>query len=206
MLETIREFAAELLDGLARERRPPRRGTPSGWPRSSRRGEPELDGADQEVWLARFADEHDEIRAALAFGRGDLVLRIAGACATFWWVHGHWTEGRRWLDLALAQPLPQDDGLRAKALEGAAHLAMRQLDGSRALGRAEESLALRQRSGDESGIARSLRILGLIASVEGDSDEFRRYTEESAAFARRSGRRLGTVDGAQQPRLHRPAG
>ncbi len=186
MLETIREFAAELLDG-----------TPEGDDLRTRHaewvtafvesGEPELDGADQEVWLARFAAEHDEIRAALAYARGDLVLRVAGACATFWWVHGHWTEGRRWLDLALAQPLPQDAGLRAKALEGAAHLAMRQLDGSRALGRAEESLALRQRSGDESGIARSLRILGLIASVEGDSDEFRRYTEESAAFARRSG-------------------
>ena len=44
-----------------------------------------------------------------------------------------------------------------------------------------------KRMGDESGIARSLRILGLIASVEGDTEAFRRYTEESAVFARRSG-------------------
>ena len=68
------------------------------------------------------------------------MLRVASACATFWWVHGHWTEGRRWLDLALAQPLPQEDRLRAKALEGAAHLAMRQLDCERASDRPRRAL------------------------------------------------------------------
>ena len=28
-------------------------------------------------------------------------MRTGGACATFWWIRGHWTEGRRWLALAL---------------------------------------------------------------------------------------------------------
>ncbi len=64
---------------------------------------------------------------------------------------------------------------------------MRQLDLADATGPAAESLAIRRRLGDESGIARSLRVLGLIATMAGDIDEFRRYTEESATFARRSG-------------------
>ena len=185
MLETIREHAIEQLDasgeGVEIRARHAR------WVADFvERAEPELDGADQEAWLARLAEEHDEIRAALGYGRDALVLRIAGACATFWWIQGHWTEGRRWLDLALSQAQPQDDHLRAKALEGTAHLAMRQLDIDHARGPAAESLAIRQGMGDESGIARSLRILGLIASVEGDTAAFRRYTEESAVFARRS--------------------
>lgn len=186
MLETIREYAAERLEASGESDDVRRRH--ADWVTAFvERAEPELDGADQEAWLTRFAEEHDEIRTALAFSRGDIALRIAGACSTFWWVHGHWTEGRRWLDGALAQPVPQDDRSRAKALEGAAHLAMRQLDLADAWGPAAESLAIRQRLGDDSGIARSLRVLGLIATVAGDSDGFRRYTEESAAFARRSG-------------------
>jgi hypothetical protein len=64
---------------------------------------------------------------------------------------------------------------------------MRQLDIASARGTAVESLAIRRRLGDESGMARSLRILGLIASVEDDADAFRRFTEESAEYARRSG-------------------
>ncbi|MEO8230298.1 MAG: tetratricopeptide repeat protein [Chloroflexota bacterium] len=64
---------------------------------------------------------------------------------------------------------------------------MRQLDDRSAIGPAQESLAIRRRSGDLSGIARSLWVLGLIATVIHDIAEFRRYTEESAEFARRAG-------------------
>ena len=186
MLETIRDYAAERLDGSDEADEIRRRH--AEWVGAFvARADAQLDGRDQEAWFARFAEEHDEIRAALAFSRGDLALGIAGSSATFWWVHGHWTEGRRWLDLTLTRSGPQDDRLRAKALEGSAHLAMRQLDIASAAASAAESLAIRQRLGDESGIARSLRVLGLIASVEDDADAFRRFTEESAESARRSG-------------------
>ncbi len=186
MLQTIRDFAVALLE--ASPEADALRQHHAEWVAALvERGEPRLEGPEQEVWLARFAEEHDEIRAALTVGRGDIALRVAGATATFWWVHGHWTEGRRWLDHALAQPGPHDDSLRAKVLEGSAHLAFRQLDYEQAKRQAGESLAIRTRSGDESGIARSLRVLGVIASGEGDQDEFRRCTEASAESARRSG-------------------
>ncbi len=100
------------------------------------RSEPELEGGDQPTWLRRLAAEHDEVRSALSWSidrrDADLALRLAGSTASFWWIHGHWTEGRRWLEAALA--LDGQAGLdrRAKALEGAAHLAMRQWDDVRA--------------------------------------------------------------------------
>ncbi len=186
MLETVREFADEQLEaaGGAREIRLRH----ARWCADIvQQAEPELEGAAQDAWLDRLAEEHDNIRAALSYADGDLRLQISGAMATFWWVHGHWTEGRGLLEAALAEPGPQDPRLRAKALEGEAHLATRQLDHGRATVLAEESLTIRRWLDDRSGIARSLRVLGLIASSEGDAHEFRRRTEESAAFARASG-------------------
>jgi len=53
-----------------------------------------------------------------------LAQRMAGALQPFWFVRGHWSEGRRWLEEALAMdsgaaPSP---AVRAKALYGAACL------------------------------------------------------------------------------------
>ena len=186
MLETIREFAAERL-AASGELDDIRDRDVQWFAALVERAEPELERADQDVWLDRLAEEHDNIRAALGYAEGDLRLRLSGSMATFWWVHGDWTEGRRLLDGALADPGVGDSRVRARALEGAAHLASRQLDNARASALATESLAICRRLGNGSGIARSLRVLGLIASGEGDADTFRRRTEESAAYARASG-------------------
>ena len=122
MLETIREFARERLDESpdvdAVEVRH------AAWfARLVERAAPELEGPDQHAWLDTLAVEHDNIRAALrrCLDRGDSeqAVQIGASCATFWWIHGHWTEGRRWLDEALAASTTRDS-TRAKALEGAA--------------------------------------------------------------------------------------
>ena len=48
------------------------------------------------------------LRAALgwAFGGGDIVvgMRLAGALPQLWFRHGHWSEGKTWLETALAVP------------------------------------------------------------------------------------------------------
>jgi predicted ATPase/class 3 adenylate cyclase len=186
MLETIREFAADQL-AASGELDDVRKRHARWFVALVERAEPELEGANQDVWLDRLAEEHDNVRAALEYAEGDLRLRLSGSMATFWWVHGHWTEGRRLIDRALADPRVGDPRVRAKALEGAAHLASRQLENERATALATESLAIWRGLGDRSGIARSLRVLGLVASGEGDADTFRRRTEESAIHARASG-------------------
>ena len=59
-------------------------------------------------WFARMAAEHDNLRAGLgwAIARGDAARaqRLAGPLWGFWLTRGHWREGRRWLEAALALP------------------------------------------------------------------------------------------------------
>ena len=67
---------------------------------AAERAEPELKGSQQEFWLARLEEEHDQFRAVLdwALGRGadgETAVRLAGALWRFWWMRGHGGEGRR---------------------------------------------------------------------------------------------------------------
>jgi predicted ATPase len=190
MLETIRDYAGERLSECSGARVP--RETHAEWyGRLVERAEPELEGPEQDAWLERLEEDHDNIRAALRWalndGRSDLALAFAGSNATFWWVRGHWSEGRRWLEETLAQPGADDPALRAKALEGAAHLAYRQLDNVRAKALIAEALEIARELDHAGRVARSLRVLGLVAWAEGDYERFRTLTEESAAFAREAG-------------------
>jgi non-specific serine/threonine protein kinase len=190
MLETIREYAVEQLE--ATEGSTQLRHRHARWFASFvERAERELEGAGQDAWMARLAEEHDNVRAALdralAEDDPDLALRIAGAAATFWWVQGHWVEGRRWLNAALSHPGRQDEATRARALEGAANLDVRLWDWAAARPRADESLAISRSLGDQRAIARAHRVVGLVDWGEDDPEGFRRHTEDSASAARAAG-------------------
>ncbi|MCI0830783.1 MAG: tetratricopeptide repeat protein, partial [Chloroflexi bacterium] len=67
---------------------------------------PELHGPGQHEWLARLETEHDNLRAALAWGLavGDAELgqRTVAALYWFWIVHRHVNEGTNWFDRVLA--------------------------------------------------------------------------------------------------------
>src|SRR5262249_62423305 len=86
-----------------------------------------LRGAEQEPWLHRLQQEHDNLRLALGWAaeHGDVVteLRLAGSLAYFWWMSGYLREGRAWLEDALARCEDRADELRLRALEGAGLLA-----------------------------------------------------------------------------------
>ena len=190
MLEAIREYGVERLDETPTAR--DSKAKHAEWfAELLDRAEPELEGPGQDVWLDELDREHDNIRAALRWALPDvdsqLALRIAGSSATFWWVRGHWTEGRRWCEEALARTGVEQPALRAKTLEGAAHLAYRQQDYSRAKELVEDGLAICDGLGDASRTARMLRIQGLVASGEGDYEAFRALVERSAAHAREAG-------------------
>ena len=145
MLEAIREYGVERLDETPTAR--DSRANHGEWFAALLdRAEPELEGPGQDVWLDELDREHDNIRAALRWALPDvdpqLALRIAGSSATFWWVRGHWTEGRRWCEEALSRAGDEQPALRAKTLEGAAHLAYRQGDYTRAKELVEDGLAI----------------------------------------------------------------
>ena len=59
------------------------------------------------AWLDRLTAEHDNLRAALARleleGDAETGLRLAGSLSPFWMFRGHLSEGRGWLERALAR-------------------------------------------------------------------------------------------------------
>ncbi len=168
--ETIRQAHAEVFLGLAEE------------------AEPKLRGPEQVRWLERLEAEHDNLRAALGWS-GELEdaetgLRLAASLRYFWWVHGHVTEGRRWLDRALDRGQDGSSAARAKALAEAGSLAHQQGDYERAYTLLDQSLALCRRSGNKLGVAHALGYLGAVAELRGEYGLAELRYEESLAIYR----------------------
>jgi predicted ATPase/class 3 adenylate cyclase len=121
MLDTIREFSAEMLDrrGQAAELAS-RHGA---WVVDfTARGAAELSGDRQREWLERFEHNHENIRIALdrAVARADAKTAINTAFNTwrFWQKRGHLYEARRRLDEIAAAPWSRpDELLRARLME-----------------------------------------------------------------------------------------
>src|SRR6266704_7198805 len=84
--------------------------------------------------LALHSSGHAPTRRAARLHPGARpALRLGGALRPFWWGRGHWSEGRAFLERALAAarslPGPRiDPSVRAKALMAAANLAFVQSD------------------------------------------------------------------------------
>jgi predicted ATPase len=163
MLETIREYALERLEASG-EAEAVRRQHTDYYLALAEAAAPQLHGAEQRAWLDRLDAEHDNLRAALAWSQtvpsgAGVGLRLAGALSVFWFVHGHVSEGRKWLAVVLVREAGTL-AARAKALIGAGYLAGFQEDNVAAHTHFEESLALFRKVGDKAGIAAALRGLG----------------------------------------------
>lgn len=151
-------------------------------------GESELTGPGQQRWLERLGAEHDNLRSALewALGEGqtELALRLAGALVLFWRVGGHFSEGRRWLEQAVASSVDAPPALRAKGLWGTGLLALVVDDVDAAVPVVQESVSLYRQLGDARGTARAL--LALAECWRGDPAALP-LLEEAVALARQAG-------------------
>jgi predicted ATPase/class 3 adenylate cyclase len=181
MLETIREYASERLEASG-EAEELRRRHAGHFIALAEEAEPHLRGSPGK-WLARVKQEHDNVRAALdrldASRETELVLRLAGAMWRFWYFRGHLTEGQRRLESALHlgnRPTPH----RARALIGAAVMALNRQDGRTAKLRAEEALALHSDLGDAWGVAYAQFLLGHV--VDEPTKAQRLYEQSRRAF------------------------
>ena len=150
---------------------------------------PELLARSSSIWYDRIEAEHDNIRAvlgdALEHGRTDVALRICAEIRHFWWIRGYWSEGRRWLDSALAAGGESDPQLRFEPLWGAGLLALWQGDVDRGSAVAEEMLALAP-EGDPKR-AGAMHMAGMAAGERDDLDQAVELYEESARLAREQG-------------------
>ncbi len=80
-----------------------------------------LRGMQQVTWYRRIETEHDNLRAALAWGingqRPETGLRLATALWFFWFRRGYWREGYEWLKAGLART-EGETSTRAYAMAG----------------------------------------------------------------------------------------
>jgi predicted ATPase/class 3 adenylate cyclase len=187
MLETIREYARERLE-LSGEAAEVRRMHAEYFLALAEHDASEQQGPEEAAWLERLDLEHDNLRAALSWTlqaeEAELGMRLAGALWQFWDMRGYYSEGRRWLEEALAKD-GRASAVRAKALEGVGWLADLQGDIDRAVAAAEEGLRLGARTKIQSSYKASfLRILGSAAYVHGDHEQAARLYEESLALSR----------------------
>ncbi len=195
MLETIREYAAEMLD-TSGEEQSVRYAHASYYVALAEESERELGGLRQTIWLERLEGEHDNLRAAMNWTlkqdgndtdrRVELALRLGGALRRFWQMHGHLDEGQSFLARALAASEGIEVSLRAraKALIAAGTLASTQNDYDRTETYCRQSLALFRELGDQQGTALSLYLLSIVPWMKGDSIAARSMAQEALALFR----------------------
>jgi predicted ATPase/DNA-binding SARP family transcriptional activator/DNA-binding CsgD family transcriptional regulator len=201
MLEPVRQYGQELL-AASGEADPVRRRHASWYFELAKEVEPWLRGARQEVWLQHLEREYGNLRAALGWalerGETELGLWFGGALGEFWYLSGHLSEGRRWLEAALASgPDAPPTPARAKALARAGWIAWEQGAYGRSVALSEESLALSRELEDEAGAVAALSNLGWAALLGKDLGLASALSEEAVTL----GRALGDAGGVARALL-----
>jgi predicted ATPase/DNA-binding CsgD family transcriptional regulator len=194
MLEPVKQYAREKLEE-AGESGTIRRRHADFLLALAARARPELRGPEDKKWLERLESEHDNMRAALSFAleseEEELALRMAGTLGTFWYMHSHSDEGRKWLEAALARDKRAPAVVRIMALEALYWLAHDRWDHDRAEVIAREAMELSADEEIEDSLAASLRIMSAgPAWVRGDYRRGRDLLGESLEISREAGDRV----------------
>jgi predicted ATPase len=186
MLETIREYGLERLVDSGEEPTV-RKSLATYFLVFAQAAEPESKGLNQLAWLERLETEHANFRAVLGWALehdAETALRLAGALWWFWRYRAHFTEGRSWLERALARSPHGTTRDRAKALRGAGVLARQQSDYRQAAVLLNEALARYRDLGDAHGVADSLDGLGNVVLEQGDLVQAERFFDEALSLWR----------------------
>lgn len=168
MLETIREFGAQLM--TSGERAEVERLHCEFFVRLCEAAGPEMAGPTQAQAVSRLAADHENLRAALDTAQAldpAAGLRIAKSIWRYWLAQGHHAEGRTRVKslLRAAQDPPPD--LAAEALYGAGALAAEQSDYEDALICFQHCLAGAREAEDHLREAAALNALGNVLREQG---------------------------------------
>ncbi len=194
MLATVRRYGAHRLAEAGEF--PAASAAMFGWYLDlAERTETELAGRDQAQAAERLQAEAHNLRAVLqaARDRKDITgtLRLATALVQFWYLRGHYREGRDWLDWALAAPGGAPAEVRAKGLRSSGMLAHLQCEYPAAVRRLEGALALYRELGDRRGAAGILSSLGSVAREQSRYARARELQTEALAEFEALGDRRG---------------
>jgi predicted ATPase/DNA-binding CsgD family transcriptional regulator/transcriptional regulator with XRE-family HTH domain len=208
MLETVREYAQERLAAVG-ELATASRAHARYFLTLAERADAQLRGRHQRLWFFWLDREQDNLRAALRWlldqaGRDgsdvaadreadrEAGLRLAAALGYFWYVRGYHTEGRRWLEEALARA-PQeaeredmaedrervDEAARIRALLAVGPLPIVQAEYAGARAVLREALALAERQQDPAATAGASTYLGSATVLAGNVAEGTRWLREA---------------------------
>jgi predicted ATPase/Tfp pilus assembly protein PilF len=189
MLETVHEFAREKLQKSA-EAEEIRRLHTQYFLTLAEEAYPELKSANQLQWLERLEAEHDNMRAALSWAlerkEVEVALRMGGALWSFWLMRGYYSEGRRWLQEALAMDGRGSPEVRAMALAGVGLLALDQGDLDRAKEACQEGIDLLSHEAREEASEAKLWLLvclGWVALQREEHGQAKQLFEERLALS-----------------------
>jgi predicted ATPase/DNA-binding XRE family transcriptional regulator len=196
LLETVREYALERL-AASRETDQVRRRHAEVFLRMAENIEPEGAAGEKSVWLARLERENDNLRAALAWslqheGTPEMALRLAGALVSFWTERRHLSEGRRWLERALALATSSGVAERhprawAQVVTGIGDLAGRQGDFATSRSYAAQGVAIWRTLDDRRGLASALARLQWVMVRQGNHVQARPVVDELLDLSRDAG-------------------
>ena len=190
MLVTVREYGLDLLHESGEFERVQQAHTLYylSWVEQAA---PYLKGPQQMLWKIRLEDEQENLRAALQWciehDEAELACRFGAALGWFWYISGHWSEGRHWLEAALnLSHNGKPTAARAGALCCLGELANCQGDYLVARDYLEESIVLFRELQETSDLSFALSILGATIA-DNDVVTSRRLAAESVALAREVG-------------------
>jgi predicted ATPase/class 3 adenylate cyclase len=194
LLETIREYAAELLEQDQDHDRLRERHL-GFFLNLVGEAEPKVTGPDQAEWYHRLGIEQDNIREALSYAcdsrDAERAQLLAGSIWRFWMTHGHTDEAGRWYDRVLALGDETSRKARGRALFGAGHVAESRGDMKLALVQFGEAIDLLRASDGSADDTRwlilALTHVAVASTEEGDSEEGRRLSAEALELARSTG-------------------
>ncbi|HET8907231.1 MAG TPA: LuxR C-terminal-related transcriptional regulator, partial [Ktedonobacterales bacterium] len=188
MLETVRAYAEECLD-TADELIAARRAHAHYFLALAESADRELRGREQRIWVLRLERELDNLRTALrwlldqdAEADREAALRLAGALGWFWLTRGHYTEGGRWLEEALAHaPQGESDSpeTRARALLFAGAFLVLRGEFAQAQAALGEALTLAEQWREPADAAMAFTNLGIGAVFAGETAEGTRLLQEA---------------------------
>jgi non-specific serine/threonine protein kinase len=191
MFETLREFGRGQLAARGTAEATAARHA-AFYAALAEKAETELTGPAQAGWLRRLETEHDNLRAALHWAHNndaELMTRLTSRLGFFWILRGHWSEGRRWLDSALAMADDTGGPWIGRALFAAGTLAWLLGDLGTARQRAESCLLAARERQDVGLESRALALLGNLAQLREDLPAARTWLEQSHACALAAGDR-----------------